>query len=61
MSNSSRLHGSEDRLELRFMDELFMIEKHIGEVQGIVGLQYEPEKEYIDENEVEYEVFEQPE
>jgi hypothetical protein len=43
------------------MDELFMIEKHIGEVQGIVGLQYEPEKEYIDENEVEYEVFEQPE
>lgn len=43
------------------MDELFMIEKHIGEVQGIVGLQYEAEKEYIDENEVEYEVFEQPE
>lgn len=43
------------------MDELFMIEKHIGEVQGIVGLQYESQKEYIDENEVEYEVFEQPE
>ena len=61
MSNSNRLVGPDDRLELRFMDELFMIEKHIGEVQGIVGLQYEAEKEYIDENEVEYEVFEQPE
>lgn len=61
MCNSMRLQSPEDRLELRFMDELFMIEKHIGEVQGIVGLQFEQEKEYIDENEVEYEVFEQPE
>lgn len=43
------------------MDELFMIEKHIGEVQGVVGLQFEAEKEYIDENEVEYEEFAQPE
>jgi hypothetical protein len=30
--------GEDDRLELRFMDELFMIEKHIGEVQAVVGL-----------------------
>lgn len=32
LCNSARLSGEEDRLELRFMDELFMIEKHIGEV-----------------------------
>lgn len=43
------------------MDELFMIEKHIGEVQAIVGLQFDTEKEYIEENEVEYEVFQQRE
>jgi hypothetical protein len=43
------------------MDELFMIEKHIGEVQAIAGLQYETEKEYIEEHEVEYEVFAEPE
>lgn len=53
--------GEEDRLELRFMDELFMIEKHIGEVQAICGLQFEIEKEYIEENEIEYEVFPDPE
>ena len=32
LCNSARLLGEEDRMELRFMDELFMIEKHIGEV-----------------------------
>ena len=61
MCNSNRLIVDDDRLELRFMDELFMIEKHIGEVQGIVGLQYGAEKEYIDENEVDFEVFEKAE
>ena len=43
------------------MDELFMIEKHIGEVQAIVGLQFMTEREYIEDNEVEYEVFAEPE
>jgi hypothetical protein len=61
LCNSGRLVSEEDRLALRFMDELFMIEKHIGEVQAIVGLQFESEREYIDENEVEYEVFPEPE
>jgi hypothetical protein len=37
------------------MDELFMIEKSIGEVQAIIGLQFNTEKEYIEEYEVEYE------
>lgn len=48
-------------MELRYMDELFMIEKHIGEVQAIVGLQLETEREYIEESEIEYEVFPEPE
>lgn len=61
MCNSGRLPVEEDRLELRFMDELFMIEKHIGEVQAVVGLQFETEKEYTEENEIEYEVFPDPE
>ena len=38
-----------------------MIEKYIGEVQAVVGLQFETEKEYIEDNEVEYEVFPEPE
>lgn len=38
-----------------------MIEKHIGEVQAVVGLQFDTEKEYIEENEIEYEVFPDPE
>ena len=43
------------------MDELFQIEKHIGEVAAIIGLQFQYEKEYIQEDEVEYEVFPEPE
>lgn len=38
MCNSSRLADPEDRMELRLMDELFAIERHIGEVQAIIGL-----------------------
>ena len=40
------------------MDELFAIEKNIGEVQAVIGLQFNSEKEYIDEDELEYEKFE---
>lgn len=36
--NSGKLIFDDDRLELRYMDELFMIEKQIGEVQAIIGL-----------------------
>ena len=38
-----------------------MIEKHIGEVQAIVGLQFEAELEYTEENEIEYEIVPEPE
>jgi hypothetical protein len=43
------------------MDELFMIEKLIGEVQAVAALQFITEKEYIDESEVVHEVFEKKE
>lgn len=56
--NSGKLKNVEDRLETRFMDELFQCEKHIGDVVAIIGLQYNYEKEYIEEQEIEYEVFE---
>jgi hypothetical protein len=51
----------DDKLELRFMDELFGIEKHIGEVQAIISLQFNYEKEYTEEHEIEYEAFPEPE
>lgn len=59
--NSGKLIFDDDRYELRYMDELFGIEKHIGEVQAIIGLQFNSEKEYVEEYEIEYEVFPEPE
>lgn len=57
LCNSSRLVGTDDRLELRLMDELFAVERNLGEVQAVIGLQFNSEKEYIDEDEVEFEQF----
>jgi len=39
------------------MDELFMIEKFVGEVVGVVGLQFNYEKEHIEEADIVYEEF----
>lgn len=58
--NSSKLTSDDDRLELRYMDEFFKIEKQIGEVVAVIGLQFNYEKEYIEEGEIEYEVFPEP-
>jgi hypothetical protein len=41
----SVLKNEEDKLELRLMDELFAIENNLGEVQGIIGLQFKAQKE----------------
>lgn len=38
--NSCKLADEEDKLEVRYMDELFQIEKHIGSVKAILGLQF---------------------
>ena len=39
--NSGKLDSKEESLQLRFMDEFFAIEKTIGEVVGVIGLQNE--------------------
>ena len=41
----SVLKNEEDKLELRLMDELFAIEKNLGEIQGVIGLQFKAQKE----------------
>ena len=38
--NSNKLESQEERLELRYMDEFFAIEKNIGEVFSVVSLQF---------------------
>ena len=39
--NSAKLENHEDTLQLRFMDELMAVERCIGEVVGVIGLQNE--------------------
>lgn len=58
--NSSKLIDIEDKLELRFMDELLSIEHYIGEVAAVIGLQFEQELEYIREDQIQYEKFPEP-
>lgn len=43
------------------MDELFMIEKYLGDVAAVIGLQFNLDKDKEDENDIEYEVFPEPE
>lgn len=43
------------------MDEFFNIEKSIGEIIAVIGLQFNYEKEYIEDIEIEYEQFPEPE
>lgn len=38
MINNGKLSNEEDKLEQRYMDELLLTEKHIGEVVAIIGL-----------------------
>jgi len=61
LSNSSKLVFEDDRLELRYMDELFMVEKHIGDVAAVIGLQFYLDKDKEEENEIVYEEFPEPE
>ena len=46
--NSNKLKENEQRLQLRFMDEFFAIERNIGEVVGVIGLQSEQESTMFD-------------
>ena len=42
--NSNKLDSNEQRLQLRFMDEFFTIQKNIGEVFGVLNLTNEKEE-----------------
>jgi len=46
--NSGKLESQEQRLQLRFMDEFFAIERNIGEVVGVIGLQNEKQASTFD-------------
>ena len=59
LCNSSKLARDDDRCELRVMDEFFAIERAIGEVQAVIGLQFNSDKEALEEDEIVYERFEQ--
>jgi hypothetical protein len=56
-----KLAKEDFKLQMRYMDELFLIEQNFGEVQAVIGLQSELQKDYVDETEMEYEVFPEPE
>lgn len=61
LSNSNKLVFEDDRLELRYMDELFMVEKHIGDVAAVIGLQFYLDKDKEEEGDIVYEEFPEPE
>lgn len=56
--NNIKLESEDDRLSLRYMDELFAIEKVIGEVAAVISLQFkEQETNFVEDR---FEVFEVP-
>lgn len=57
LCNSSKLQNEQEKLELRNMDEFFQIEKYIGEVKAIIGLQFSYEQEAVDVDAMSYEDF----
>lgn len=58
LCNSNKLHSEDDQFNLRFMDELFAIEKSLGEVNSVISLTYSKEEDYGD---YEMEKFEEKE
>ena len=57
MCNTTKLQETDDQLELRVMDEIMSIERNIGDIAGIIGLQFGYEAETIKEDDIEYEQF----
>lgn len=58
LCNSNKLASEDDQYNLRFMDELFAIEKCLGEVNSVISLTYNKEEDYAD---YEMEKFEEKE
>ena len=48
LCNNAKMENESDKLSLRFMDEIFMIEKSIGEIAAVVSFQYAPEATTFD-------------
>lgn len=57
MCNTYKLQEQDDQLEMRVMDEIMAIERNIGDIAGIIGLQFSYEAEVIKEDDIEYEQF----
>lgn len=58
MCNNRKINTEDQRLSMRYMDELFQLEKHIGEVSAVISLQNQQEaSQWIDEK---WEEFEEP-
>lgn len=51
LCSTTKLSNEEDKLELRLMDEYLAVEKHVGSIAAVIGLQftYEPEVQQEDE------------
>lgn len=61
LCNNRKLLNEDERLELRHMDEMFGIENTIGEVVSVISYTFNFDKDYIEEHEIQYEVFPEPE
>lgn len=61
LCNNKKLSNEDERLELRYMDEMFSIENTIGEVVSVISFTFVLDKDYIEEHEIHYEVFPEPE
>jgi len=59
LCNSGKLSNDEEKLELRFMDELFLVEKDIGEIAAVISLQYHEDQAQFTEDK--WEEFSEPE
>lgn len=56
--NSNKLANEEDKLGNRDMDEFFMVEKMLGDIEACVSFTYNKEEEYTGTEEgVKYEEF----
>lgn len=49
MCNQAKLTNEDDQMQMRHMDELFQIESQLGEVKGIIALQFNYEEELANE------------
>lgn len=43
LCNNAKMENEMDKLFFRYMDEIFAIEKNIGEISSVISLQYEVE------------------